>query len=36
MMEKNSKLEGVNQIREDKYSIVGAWAQKLKLAYLSF
>lgn len=36
MMEKNSKLEGVNQIREERYSIVGAWAQKLKLAYLSF
>jgi hypothetical protein len=24
MMEKNSKLEGVNQIREERYSIVGA------------
>jgi hypothetical protein len=24
MMEKNSKLDGVNQIREERYSIVGA------------
>ena len=32
---KNSKLEGTNQIREEIYSIVGAWAQKLNLAYLS-
>lgn len=33
---KNIKLEGTNQIREEIYSIVGAWAQKLNLAYLSF
>ena len=32
---KNAKLEGENQIREEIYSIVGAWAQKLNLAYLS-
>lgn len=32
---KNKKLEGVNQIGEEIKSIVGAWAQKLNLAYLS-
>lgn len=32
---KNNKVEGVNQIGEEIKSIVGAWAQKLNLAYLS-
>jgi len=35
IIKRNKKIEGENKIREEIESIVGAWAQKLNLAYLS-